>query len=190
MITAIERLRALQLRLLICTARPRRTAVQTLQHLGVTGWFEAIHGAEEDGGLEAKQDLLSVLMAQHHLNAGSAVMVGDGSSDITAARAHGMRAIAVTWGYGSLCELIDARPFALCERPSTLVSIVRRLVFDDGTLQSRTDTRQDFRTSIDGARWRRTAQNAGRGGIVINDEPSTIADMPLRTVCRDQDRSI
>jgi phosphoglycolate phosphatase len=128
MITAAERLRALQLRLLVCTARPRQTAVQTLRHLGLMPYFDAIHGAEEDGRLEAKQELLSVLMAQHHYDGSSAVMVGDRSSDIMAARAHDMRAIAVTWGYGQRRELIDAHPFALCERPSRLVGIVRRVV--------------------------------------------------------------
>lgn len=141
-ITALKQLRALQLRLLVCTVRPRPTAVQVMRHLGLTPFFAAIHGSEEDGRLESKQDLLSVLLAQHGLDAGSAVMVGDRSSDIVAARAHSMQAIAVTWGYGTLDELNSVHPFALCQQPGRLMSIVHRLMSSNAWLRSHMDRQQ------------------------------------------------
>lgn len=127
-ITMVEQLRARPARLFVCTAQPQQTAVQTLQHLGLDHYFDNIYGAEEDGGFENKRDLLGFLLAHEKLDAASAVMVGDRASDIVAALAHAMRAVAVTWGYGTRSELVASHPFALCDRPAALADIVRHML--------------------------------------------------------------
>jgi phosphoglycolate phosphatase len=49
-------------------------------------------------------------------------MIGDREFDVTAATRNGMRAIGVTWGYGSAGELAGAA--VLCHSPRHLASAV------------------------------------------------------------------
>ncbi|MEM8714479.1 MAG: HAD-IA family hydrolase [Cyanobacteria bacterium P01_G01_bin.4] len=50
--------------------------------------------------------------------------IGDEARDIQAARANGIRAIAVTWGFSSRNILADADPDGLANHPSDLLSLV------------------------------------------------------------------
>jgi phosphoglycolate phosphatase len=47
-------------------------------------------------------------------------LVGDREHDVAGARANGIRAIAVGWGYGTPGELAAARPDALADSVSAL----------------------------------------------------------------------
>jgi phosphoglycolate phosphatase len=42
-------------------------------------------------------------------------MIGDRAEDVRAARAHGARAVAAAWGYGSRDELVAAGPDLVAE---------------------------------------------------------------------------
>jgi phosphoglycolate phosphatase-like HAD superfamily hydrolase len=53
---------------------------------------------------------------------GRAVMVGDAASDIAAARASGLRAVAVTWGYDDAQTLVAAAPDALVHEVGSLLA--------------------------------------------------------------------
>jgi phosphoglycolate phosphatase len=57
-----------------------------------------------------------------------AVMIGDRAEDIRAARAHGVRTVAVGWGYGAHEELHDARPDYFAATVSDLVAYATRVV--------------------------------------------------------------
>ena len=50
-------------------------------------------------------------------------MVGDRSHDMVGARANGLRAIGVLWGYGSREELTAAGADALLDEPKELAGI-------------------------------------------------------------------
>ena len=47
-------------------------------------------------------------------------MVGDRHFDVTGAKAHGMKAIGVLWGYGSEEELNHAGADGLCSHPNEI----------------------------------------------------------------------
>jgi len=49
-------------------------------------------------------------------------MIGDREFDVTAAARNGIRAVGVTWGYGSRAELEGAGAAALCDAPGALAS--------------------------------------------------------------------
>ncbi len=55
-------------------------------------------------------------------------MIGDREFDVTAAARNGMRAVGVTWGYGSAEELTAAGAAALCDSPDGLAEAVLGLV--------------------------------------------------------------
>jgi phosphoglycolate phosphatase len=50
------------------------------------------------------------------------MVVGDREHDIAAARANGLRVVAVTWGYGSCEELAGAD--LLCDSPAELAELL------------------------------------------------------------------
>lgn len=115
---ALETLRAADCRLFVATAKPHTYARPILEHLDLARLFAGIYGPELDGTNDNKADLIAHLMAREGVQSGTALMIGDREFDITAAARNGMRAIGVTWGYGSAAELADAA--GLCTSPDDL----------------------------------------------------------------------
>jgi phosphoglycolate phosphatase len=122
---ALARLRAAGTRLFVCTAKPRRYAERIVAHFGFDAHFAAVYGADLDGRYDDKAQLLAHLIEVERLDARSAVMVGDRDHDIRAARANGLRAVAVLWGYGTAAELADADAIVATppELPDVLLSL-------------------------------------------------------------------
>jgi len=115
-------------RLFVATAKPQHAAARIVAHFDLARHFESVHGAEPSGRFDAKADLLGHLLATGVIRAETSVMVGDRSSDITAAKINGIRSIGALWGYGDESELAGARADILCERPAALVAGLARLV--------------------------------------------------------------
>ena len=122
---ALERLRAAGARLYVCTAKPRLYAERIVAHFGFDAHFAAVYGADLDGRYDDKATLLAHLVEQERLDPRSAAMIGDRDHDIRAARANGVRAVAVLWGYGSAAELAGAD--AIVATPAELPDVLLRL---------------------------------------------------------------
>ena len=106
-----EALAALQdagARLYVCTAKPQVYAERIVAHFGLAPFFRGVFGADLAGRFDDKATLMAHLMAQEGVAAARAAMIGDRGHDIRAARANGVRAVAVHWGYGSDEELAGA----------------------------------------------------------------------------------
>jgi phosphoglycolate phosphatase len=95
-------------RLVLATSKPRVFAERILAHFDLARRFAAIHGSELDGTRVHKTDLLPWILAREGIEAATAVMVGDREHDVFGARAAGLAAIGVAWGYGSRAELTAA----------------------------------------------------------------------------------
>ena len=52
-------------------------------------------------------------------------MVGDRDHDVEGAHMNGIDCIGVTWGYGSIEELLGAGAVALAEAPAEVVELVQ-----------------------------------------------------------------
>jgi phosphoglycolate phosphatase len=77
-----------------------------------------------DSGLFSKHVLLERLLATHSLALADTCYVGDEVRDVEAARALGMRAVAVTWGFSSSQLLAACNPDHLIADPGELLSLV------------------------------------------------------------------
>lgn len=75
-------------------------------------------------GLFGKHTRLKRLLAAQRLALADTCYVGDEVRDIEAARALGMRAVAVTWGFSSSQLLAASQPDHLITDPSELLSLV------------------------------------------------------------------
>lgn len=94
--------------LFVCTAKPDVFARRIIDGFGFTTHFTGIYGADLAGAFDDKARLLAKLAQEQGIDTTRAVMVGDRSHDVRAARLNGARAIGVLWGYGSREELADA----------------------------------------------------------------------------------
>ena len=109
----------------IVTSKPTVTARRVLEQFEIAAFFEDVHGSAPDDRTCDKAQLVGAALRASGVNPSRVVVVGDRAEDILAARAHDVRAIAVTWGYGSLNELETARPTYVARSVAELVRWVQ-----------------------------------------------------------------
>lgn len=124
---ALGHLREAGHRLLVVTAKPHVFARPIVERLGLAPSMAGLYGPELDGTRDDKADLMGHVLRSEGISPNGAVMVGDRRFDLVAAHANGLRAIGVTWGYGSLDELNEAGAEALCDAPADLPAAVERI---------------------------------------------------------------
>jgi len=93
-------LKARGLALGVCTNKPEAATREILQDLDMDEFFGAVLGGDSiDGARKPDPRLLQGVLDMLGVGSGQAVMVGDAANDIGAARALGIPAIAVSYGY-------------------------------------------------------------------------------------------
>jgi phosphoglycolate phosphatase len=121
---ALQALKDTGAALYVATSKPLTYAERIIQHFGLGGYFGAVYGSEFDGALSNKSELIAHILKAESLAPETTSMVGDRSHDVVGAKANGVRAIGVLWGYGSRDELIAAGAAVLCEMPTQLTPVV------------------------------------------------------------------
>jgi phosphoglycolate phosphatase len=114
-LACLESLRENGRSLYVVTAKARQFAEQILEHFGIRPLFAAVYGPDLNGEAARKARLIAQALSGEGLNPRDAVMVGDRAEDIEGARANGLPAIAVAWGYGPRAELVAASPDLIVE---------------------------------------------------------------------------
>jgi phosphoglycolate phosphatase len=96
---ALQELHAAGTRLAVVTNKQRRFAVSLMQRLGFDGWLDCIVGG--DCCARRKPDPAPLLFACQSLRIApvQALMVGDSTNDVQAARAAGIPVVCVPYGY-------------------------------------------------------------------------------------------
>jgi phosphoglycolate phosphatase len=132
-VTMLDELAAAGLSLSIATAKPERTAVRIIEHFGLTERFEYIVGATLTQDRRAKHQIITHVLGLLGLEGGDdvtprvmprVIMVGDRDHDVHGALQNGLPCVGVTWGYGSVEELLTAGAFALADEPADVVDLV------------------------------------------------------------------
>jgi phosphoglycolate phosphatase len=109
----------------VCTMKP---AVLAEQILGKLGLSVGLFGADIGGEISAKDQILGRAVRELTVNPIDCLVIGDRGSDMTAALKTGMRALGVTWGYGTAAELRDAGAHYLCRSPDDLSRAARAAI--------------------------------------------------------------
>ena len=121
----LARLRARGVRLLLTTSKPTVYAERILAHFALAEHFEHVVGSFLDGRRVAKAELVADALALlEGVPRERAVLVGDRRHDVAGARANGIAAIGVGYGYGSREELEGAG----AERFAESVLVLGRLL--------------------------------------------------------------
>ena len=108
--------------LAVATSKSVLFAEPLLDALGLDRYFAVIAAAAADDTADDKTAIVG--RALDALDRAGAVMVGDRSFDIVAARAHGLPAIGVSWGIGSVEELRAAGAAVIVDEPGELVALL------------------------------------------------------------------
>jgi phosphoglycolate phosphatase len=124
-VSMLDGLAAAGLSLSIATAKPERTATRIIEHFGLTERFEFIVGATLTQERRAKHQVITHVLELLGLDGGdNVVMVGDRDHDVLGALQNGLPCLGVTWGYGSVDELLTAGAYALADEPADVVDLV------------------------------------------------------------------
>lgn len=111
--------------LYVCTSKQEHFAKRILEKFELAQYFTAIHGDRAEFTSHSKVDLLAHLLREESLVPEATWMVGDRKFDIEAAHANGLRVLAVSYGYGSLEELQEDKPFAICATPAEVLEVIQ-----------------------------------------------------------------
>ena len=119
----LEALRDRGHRLFIATSKPEGMSVEILEHFGLAHFFTDICGATMDGSRSTKEDVIAYLFGKNK-GEGKILMVGDTVYDILGAKAHGIPAIGVAWGYGNVLDMTEAGAVAIAESTEELLELL------------------------------------------------------------------
>ena len=97
---------------------------------GIDGQIDVLIAFEDSE--EHKPDPGPMLTALSTLNSTKGIGVGDLPTDVTAAKAAGLAAIGVGWGYGTPEALLGAGAACVCDTVATLASEIEGVI---GTLR-------------------------------------------------------
>lgn len=110
-------------RCFVATTKPHVFARRIVEHFELSPYFAAVYGSEFDGTRTDKTELLRYAQDRRSATRDS-VMIGDRHHDIAGALNNGMRAIGVTWGYGTVDELRGAGADCLAAAPAELPGLL------------------------------------------------------------------
>jgi phosphoglycolate phosphatase len=125
----LDAMTAAGLSISVATAKPERTAHPILDYFEITDRFEVRAGATMTSERRTKAQVIAHALDElgmyGHPDVGEMViMVGDRDHDVVGAMHHGIPCIGVTWGYGSVEELLTAGAVALAETPAEVAEMV------------------------------------------------------------------
>lgn len=111
----LERLKCAGHHLVVATSKPEVFACRVLEHFDLMEFFDAVAGSTIDETRTAKSEVIAYALEKSDGSKEKAVMVGDRKHDVAGAKANGLRALGVLYGYGSRQELVDAGVDLLAE---------------------------------------------------------------------------
>ena len=117
-------------RLAVASSKPTVFVEKILEHFGIRQYFKAVVGSELDGRRTSKdqvvQEALRQLFGQESIVYQEVYMVGDRRFDVEGARAMKVESIGVTYGYGGMEELKEARADYIVESVEELQELLLR----------------------------------------------------------------
>lgn len=120
----LEALRAEGYTLYVATSKPEEMSVTILKKFDLAKYFHRICGASIDSSRSTKDAVIAYLLESSGAKE-DMVMVGDTKYDILGAKAHGIPAIGVGWGYGKVEEMEEAGAVGIAETMEQLLGLIR-----------------------------------------------------------------
>ncbi len=123
----LEGIRARGWRATVVTSKLEPIAVRVLEHFALAPYLTGVYGTRP-GELGAKPDLIVRVLDCEGIDPAEAVVVGDRLHDVRGARACGVDAIGVPYGYGSREELEREGASWICDSPASVLRVLESRV--------------------------------------------------------------
>lgn len=110
----------------IATSKPEVFAKKIIDQIGMKPYIRHVFGASDDEETRTlKEDVIAygIRKTSVNLNSDNLVMVGDRSSDIVGAHKNNLKAIGVTYGFGTQEELDEASSEWIVNTPQDIVKL-------------------------------------------------------------------
>lgn len=120
----LEALRAEGYTLYVATSKPEEMSVTILEKFDLAKYFHRICGASIDSSRSTKDAVIAYLLESSGAKE-DMVMVGDTKYDILGAKAHGIPAIGVGWGYGKVEEMEETGAVGIADSMEQLLGLIR-----------------------------------------------------------------
>ena len=117
----LQKLRAAGHRLCIATSKPESMAYTVLDHFDLTQYFDLICGATLDKSRDCKEAVIAYLLQQSPVGQ-EVIMVGDTHFDVLGAASHGIPTIGVSWGYGTVEDMLRAGAVSVVDTMDELLN--------------------------------------------------------------------
>lgn len=120
----LQRLHDKGITLMVATSKPELFARQILEQLNLADYFTCIAGANMDQTMTKKAEVISYALTTAGISdASKAIMIGDREHDILGAKAAGIDALGVLFGYGSYEELKNAGADYIVEKAEEIETV-------------------------------------------------------------------
>ncbi len=107
----------------LATNKSLEYTLRIVEGLGVRDRFSAIECPIDPSDLKPDPGMLFRILDQLGVAPEQAILVGDSTNDVRAAKAAGMRACAVGYGYGNREKVLALAPDYYCEKPEDLLAV-------------------------------------------------------------------
>jgi phosphoglycolate phosphatase len=97
-------------KLFVATSKPTVFAEQILRHFKLDKYFIAVIGSNLDNSRTDKTEIITYTISCHNLQTKNSIMIGDRKHDLIGAKNNFMKCIGVTYGYGTIEELLSQKP--------------------------------------------------------------------------------
>lgn len=111
-------------KLYVATSKPEAMSIEILEHFEIAKFFDRICGASLDSSRSTKDEVIAYLLEEVRPD-GNLIMVGDTKYDVLGAAVHKLPTIGVSWGYGSVEDLIEAGAVSIAHSPVELLSLLQ-----------------------------------------------------------------
>ena len=108
--------------LAIASSKYQPHAISSISRFGLQDIFTAVYGQTEKRGF--KSEVLRQLIADNAWDKSRCIMIGDTPYDIDGAHSNGIDAMAVTYGFGKMDELISSKPELIAHSPEEIVKLL------------------------------------------------------------------
>ena len=107
----------------IATNKSMEYTLAIVEGLCLLSHFAAIESPADSSELKPDPGMLLRILSTLNISPEGAVLVGDSTNDVRAAKAAGIRACAVGYGYGDREKVTALEPDFYCEKPEELISL-------------------------------------------------------------------
>ena len=120
----LSRLKSRECLLAVATNAYRRSTLETLRHLGILEYFDAVASYDDVERGKPAPDMLLKILAELGCTREEAIFIGDGERDRLAAEAAGIDFVLVDWGFSDHEEAL--------KEPKELERVLEKRCFERG----------------------------------------------------------